>query len=429
MLGAYYERAMESQAVFEFYVRRLPENRNFLLMAGLEQLLDYLATLRFSNDDLAWLESTGRFKPGMLARLADFRFSGDVYSISEGSVFFADEPVLRVMAPLPEAQFIESRLINLLHFQTLIASKAARCRLAAGRKRLVDYGMRRAHGAEAALLASRASYLGGFDATATLEAARRFGIPIAGSMSHAFVQAHATELEAFRSFAQCHPNDLTLLIDTFDVERGAARAVELARELQAANVRIRAVRIDSGDLAANARRVRSILDKADLADVEIVVSGALEEYAISALARWEAPIDCFGVGTKLDVSADSPMMDCVYKLQEYAGRASRKKSVGKGSWPGRRQVHRTYDDNGRIALDMVCRAEEVMEGRALLHPVMLNGHRTQRSPPLAEIRAHAMAEIATLPLSMQSLDHGPRSPVKISPALRSLASQVDRIAH
>src|SRR6185369_80163 len=290
MLDAYYTLGMEKPAVFEFFVRRLPAGRNFLVAAGLEQVLDYLENLRFSADEIEWLASTQRFSASFIERLSKFRFTGQVYALREGTVFFASEPVLRVVAPLPEAQLVESRIVNLLHYQTLVASKAARCRLAAPRAELIDFGMRRAHGAEAAALCSRASYIAGFDSTATVEASRRFGIPVAGTMAHSFVQAHEMELEAFRNFAKCRPDNLVLLIDTYDIARGARRAVEVATQLRSSGVTVKGVRIDSGDLAAEARRVRGILDSLGAKDIRILVSGSVDEYSIAAMKADQVPV-------------------------------------------------------------------------------------------------------------------------------------------
>ncbi len=344
MVTVYHALGMERMAVFEFFVRRLPARRGFLVAAGLEQALDYLEALEFTGPELHWLESTGRFTADALQRLARLRFTGDVDAMPEGSIFFAGEPILRVVAPLPEAQLVESRLINLLNLQSLIASKAARCRLAAGARRLADFGLRRAHGAEAGLLAARACYLAGFDSTATVEAGRLFGIPLSGTMAHSFIQAHDDEVAAFRDFARIHPNGVTLLLDTYDTVRAAHAVVALRRE----GVPVGAVRLDSGDLAALSREVRQILDAGGCREVQIVASGNLDELEIARLLAAGAPIDVFGVGTKLDVSADAPYLDCVYKIQEYDGRPRRKRSAGKATWPGRKQVYREYDATGRI---------------------------------------------------------------------------------
>jgi nicotinate phosphoribosyltransferase len=421
MVSAYQALGMDQVAVFEFFVRRLPPQRGFLIAAGLAQVLDYLEALRFEAADLQWLESTGRFQPEALRRLAGLQFTGDVDAMLEGSVFFADEPVLRVTAPLPEAQFVESRIINLLNFQSMIASKAARCRLAAGRGRLADFGLRRAHGAEAGLLAARACYLAGFDATATVEAGRAFGIPITGTMAHSFIQAHDDEATAFRDFARIHPRGVTLLIDTYDTARGARAVVELCRT----GVAVEAVRLDSGDLGALAREVRAILDSGGCPSVQIIASGNLDELRIEQFVAAGLPIDAFGVGTRLDVSVDAPYLDCVYKLQEYAGRPRRKRSAGKATWPGRKQVYRDYDSAGRLRSDTIALADEMLPGRPMLQPVMRAGQRLQQ-PSLEDSRAYARREIDTLPLHCRSL----RDPEAVRPAfsagLRMLVERVDR---
>ncbi|MCR4294141.1 MAG: nicotinate phosphoribosyltransferase, partial [Elusimicrobia bacterium] len=277
MLHAYVGQGRAGTAVFEFFVRRLPPSRNFLMAAGLEQALDFLEGLRFSPEDLSWITDCGRFRPGFADYLERFRFTGDVHAMPEGTVFFADEPILRVTAPLPEAQLVETRLINLLQFQTMIASKAARCVLAAPGKSLVDFGLRRAHGAEAGLLAARASYLAGFSGTSAAAASPAFGIPVFGTMAHSFVQAFEDEGAAFVAYARANPGGATLLLDTYDTEAGAAKAVEAARRLARENIRVRGVRLDSGNLALHSRRVRGLLDAAGLRDVAIFASGDLDE--------------------------------------------------------------------------------------------------------------------------------------------------------
>jgi len=421
MVTAYHALGMERTAVFEFFVRRLPGTRGFLVAAGLEQALDYLETLRFAEHELRWLESTGRFQPEALRRLARLRFTGDVDALPEGSVFFANEPLLRVVAPLPEAQFVESRLINLLNLQSMIASKAARCRLAAGARRLADFGLRRAHGAEAGLLAARACYLAGFDSTATVEAGRLFGIPLSGTMAHSFIQAHDEEIAAFRDFARIHPRGVTLLVDTYATLRAAHEVVALCRE----GVPVAAVRLDSGDLAALACEVRGILDAGGCRQVQIVASGNLDEIEIERLLAAGAPVDAFGVGTRLDVSADAPYLDCVYKIQEYAGRPRRKRSAGKATWPGRKQVFREYDGGGRIVRDTIGLADEALRGTPLLQPVMRQGRRLPQ-PSLQQARQFVSRELATLPEHCRRLANPePLIPV-VSAALQAAAERVDR---
>ncbi|HWA62733.1 MAG TPA: nicotinate phosphoribosyltransferase, partial [Caulobacteraceae bacterium] len=348
MMEAYLARGQTKTAVFEFFVRSLPQRRGFLLAAGLEQALDFLENLRFSPDDIVWLRDTGRFDADFLAALEAFRFTGDVDAMAEGTAFFAHEPILRVTAPLPQAQLVESRLINLLHFETLVASKAARVVLAAPGKTLVDFGFRRAHGAEAGVLAARASYLAGFDATATMEAGRRFGIPLSGTMAHSFVQSFDDEASALETFARARPGDAVLLIDTYDTVAAARKVAALAPRLQADGIAVRGVRIDSGDLAVLSRQVRQVFDAAGLTGLSIFASGGLDEDDLAALVAAGAPIDGYGVGTALTTSSDVPALDCAYKLEEYAGLARRKRSTGKATWPGRKQVWRSFDPDGRM---------------------------------------------------------------------------------
>jgi nicotinate phosphoribosyltransferase len=426
MLKGYFDQGMRETAVFEFFVRTLPERRNFLLAAGLEQVLDYLEQLAFSDEELDWLAGCGHFDEAFVAELRDLRFTGDVDAVPEGTVLFPDEPLLRVIAPMPEAQLVESRIINLLHFQTLVASKAARVRLAAPSHLLADFGLRRAHGAEAGLLSARASYLAGFDGTATVLAGLRWNLPLFGTMAHAYIQAHDEEALAFEHFARSHPRGTTLLIDTYDTEAAAQTLVPLARKLREEGIAIAAVRLDSGDLAEHARRVRAILDAGGLAEIRIFASGHLDEISVQALVGSGAPIDGFGVGTRMNTCADQPYLDCAYKLQEYAGLARRKHSEGKTTWPGRKQIYRRFDAKGFAMGDTLTLADDTAPGVPLLQPVMRNGRRLAASPPLAEVREYAGRQIKSLAPEWRSLEPAPAYPVTVAPALRNLAAAVDR---
>ncbi len=425
MLQGYHDAGMDDTAVFEFFVRRLRPGRGFLMAAGLEQALEFLEQLCFTSAELEWLASTRRFSPALLAALEKLRFTGDVHAMPEGTVFFPDEPILRVTAPIAEAQLVETRLINLLHFQTLIASKAARTVLTAPEKLLVDFGLRRAHGAEAGLLAARASYLAGFSGTSTMLAGQRFGIPLYGTMAHSFIQAHDDESLAFEHFAHAQPDNVVLLIDTWDTEAAARKVVALAPRLAAAGIHIQGVRIDSGDLAGHARQVRAILDRGGLHDTVIFASGDLDETVLRDLLAAGAPIDGFGVGTKVDTSGDQPWLDCAYKLQEYAGRARRKRSEGKATWPGRKQVYRYFDAQGRMLRDVVTLESDPQSGEPLLAPVMRGGKRLAISPSWDEIRRHASDNLTRLPEPLRRLGEA-SYPVEISPALLALAAQVDQ---
>ncbi len=427
MLQAYRACGMNDTAVFELFVRKLPPQRGFLLAAGLAQVVEYLRELRFTRDEIDWLATTRLFSDDFLASLEDLRFSGDLHAVPEGTIVFADEPLVRITAPMREAQFVESRVMNLLHYATAVASKAARCVLAAGGKPLVDFGLRRAHGAEAGLLSARASYIAGFAGTATTLAGQRFGIPVFGTMAHSFVQAHDDEAEAFLRFARAQPSNATLLIDTYDTEAAARKVVEAARALAAEGITIRGVRIDSGDLAAHARRVRRILDEGGLARAQIFASGNLDEYRLRDLVAQGAPIDAFGVGTRMNTSADAPFLDCAYKLAEYAGVGRRKRSEGKASWPGRKQVFRSFDAQGRFAHDVLSLEGDAQPGTPLLAPVLRAGELVAPLPALAQIRAHAQAQIAALPDALRALDEpAAQYDVVVAPALRALADEVDR---
>jgi nicotinate phosphoribosyltransferase len=411
MLQAYYERGMTDPAVFELFVRKLPPKRDFLVAAGLEQALDFIEGMRFGEEELDWIRTCGHFKPAFADRLAKLRFTGDVHALPEGTILFPNEPLLRVTAPLPEAQLLETRVLNLVHFQTAIASKAARSRLAAGAKGLIDFGLRRAHGAEAGLLAARASYLAGFDGTSTAFAGARFGIPVFGTMAHSFVQAHDSEADAFSHFAAAFPEKAVLLIDTYDTVEGARIAVR-------ATPKLKGVRLDSGELDDLSRKVRQILDANGAKSALIFASGNLDEDAVGRLVAAGAPIDSYGVGTAMTTSADQPYLDAVYKLQEYAGRPRRKRSTGKATWPGRKQVYRRYTVEGSFLDDTVTLETDALPAEPLIVPVMRGGRRLPQ-PSLEESRKHCLRQLARLPKAFPY-------PVEISPALRAAADAVDR---
>ncbi len=425
MLDGYLNADMRETAVFEFFARKLPEHRQFLMTAGLEQLLDYLETLSFESNEIEWLASTGRFSSNLLDYLDDFRFRGEVRAMPEGTVCFANEPMVQVIASLPEAQLIETRLINLVHFQTLIASKAARCVLAAPEKTLVDFGLRRAHGAEAGLMVARASYIAGFTGTSTVLAEAEFGIPIYGTMAHSFVQAHSSEMEALEHFARTNPDGSVLLIDTYDTLACARAVTGLVKRLRPEGVKVGGVRLDSGDLAALAVEVRKILDDNGCEDIAIFCSGGVDEY-ILARDFQTAPANGFGIGTHLDVSADAPYLDCAYKIQEYAGIARRKTSPGKATWPGRKQVYRRYDADGIIAGDTLVEGGEDCEGKALLDAVMRDGERLAPSPKLNAVRENAAQELASLPDGMHDPFSESDYAVDVSQMLQALAKNIDR---
>jgi nicotinate phosphoribosyltransferase len=425
MLQGYFDQGMEETAVFEFFVRKFPSQRNFLIAAGLEQALSFVENLRLTPEELEWISGHSAFRPAFVRYLEKLHFTGDIHAMPEGTVFFPNEPILRVTAPISQAQLVESRLINLLHFQTLIASKAARSVLIAPNKLLVDFGLRRAHGSEAGVLAARASYLAGFAGSATVLAAPLWGVPIFGTMAHSFIQAHDDEIVAFDHFAHSLPDNVILLIDTYDTEAAAEKVVRLAPELEREGIKIKGVRLDSGDLAEHAFKVRCILDQGGLKDATIFASGSIDEYVLERLLQKGAPIDGFGIGTHMDTSADAPYLDCAYKLVEYAGRARRKRSEGKVLWPGRKQVYRNYGEDGCMTGDVLSVEGDVQEGEPLIRQFMKAGRRVLTCEPLHDLRQRALAEIKRLPRSLLTLDHAPNYPVTVSEALRNLAQQVD----
>ncbi|QLH38932.1 MAG: nicotinate phosphoribosyltransferase [Defluviicoccus sp.] len=425
MMQAYVEAGMAETATFSLFVRRLPKRRNYLLACGLDDVLSYLESLRFSEDSLEYLASLGQFSARFLAWLRDFRFTGDVYAVPEGTPVFANEPIVEITAPIAEAQLAETFVANQIHLQTMLASKAARVVAAARGRPVVDFGARRMHGTDAALKAARAFHIAGVAATSNVLAGRIYGLPVTGTMAHSFIQSHESEAEAFRAFVGIYP-ETVLLVDTYDTLRGVRRVCALAREL-GDGFRVRAVRLDSGDLAALSREARAILDEAGLGHVGIFASSSLDEDAIDALLRAEAPITGFGVGTKMGVSEDAPSLDIVYKLCTYAGLGRVKLSTGKPVLPGRKQVFRS-EDGGRAAGDVIARADESLKGRPLLQLVMRGGQRTDAGrDTLDDARARAADELAKLPGALRGLaPTDPPYPVEVSARLRADQEDVIR---
>ncbi|MGE0081124.1 MAG: nicotinate phosphoribosyltransferase [Thiohalomonadaceae bacterium] len=415
MMQAYFEEGLTREAVFTLFVRRLPPRRNLLLACGLETLLQQLEALRFSEEDRRYLASLGRFSPGFIEQLADVRFTGDVYAVPEGTPVFANEPLLEVVAPLPEAQWVETLVMNQIGVQTVLASKAVRVVAAAGGRPVIDFGARRMHGIDAALKAARAFHIAGVAATSNVLAGREYGVPVSGTMAHSFIQAHADETAAFASFACRYPGTV-LLVDTYDTLRGVAHVIELARRLGDAFT-VSAVRLDSGDLAMLAQEARRMLDEAGLTQVRIFASGGLDEDVVAALLAAGAPIDGFGVGTSMGVSSDAPDLDIAYKLAAYAGEGRIKLSTGKPILPGRKQVFRQAEGDGDVA-DIIGCADEALPGRPLLQAVMRNGRRLHDAADLDRLRAYAAAQVARLPPRLRALTPAhPPWPVTISPGL------------
>jgi nicotinate phosphoribosyltransferase len=419
-----FELGFEENAVFSLFVRRLPPERNYLVACGLDVLLNALQNLRFEGDDIAALAALG-FPQSFLDRLATFRFEGDVHAMPEGTPFFANEPILEVVAPIGQAQLVEALVLNQVGFQTLVASKAARIVGAAEGRPIQDFGASYAHGIDAALNGARAAHIGGMESTSNLLAASTHGIPAANAMSDSLVLAFPNETEAFPSFLRRYP-EAALVVDTYDTMRGVRKIIALSRELRGAGG-ITAIRIDSGDLLDLSRRARNLLDGAALSDIRVVASGGLDEHVIEALLSQGAPIDSFAVDL---VSADAPMLELAYQLAGIAGEGRVKLSVGKRNLPGRKQVFRTFA-GGEAYEDTVGGAEESLAGEPLLVEVMRGGRRIGEPESLATIRARCMAEVARLPTGLKVLAPAERPySVEISPVLLELERQTrEKSAH
>jgi nicotinate phosphoribosyltransferase len=402
MAEAYLANNMDEIAVFELFFREMPTNRRYILAAGLEQVLDYLEGFHFTGDDLAYLAGQERFSSSFLEQLQGLRFTGDVDAVAEGTPVFADEPLIRVTAPISQAQLMETFILNQIHFQSVAASKSARVVLAADGRTVVDFGSRRAHGTDAALKVARASYLAGAAGTSNVLAGQVYDLPIFGTMAHSYIEAHDDEAAAFVDFARVHPNT-TLLVDTYDTLTGVDTVIDLVRNHEE-KVEVRAIRLDSGDLAELAHATRRKLDDAGLETIRIFASSGLDESEIAKLLDAEAPIDGFGVGTNMSVSEDAPGLDMAYKLVAYAGQPRMKLSSDKTTYPGAKQVYRQRDAEGLLTRDILARHDEELDGEPLLEPVMRSGRRVHSSVSLEASRDRCARELAGLPERLRRLD-------------------------
>jgi nicotinate phosphoribosyltransferase len=401
MMAGYHAAGMAGKiASFEMHVRRMPPGRSFLILAGLEQAIGDLLTLAFDPDQFAEIREWPAFRgvaPEVMDKVANTRFEGDVYAVPEGTVVFPGEPLLRVVAPLPQAQWVETHLLASIGYPTLVASKAARVVAAAAGKSLFEFGARRGHGPLAGLLAARAALIAGFDATSHVEASRRLGMPAVGTMAHSWVQSFATEVEAFSTFARIFPGNTTLLVDTYDTLEGVRSAASIEPP-------VFAIRLDSGDLGELAKQARAVLDGLGRSNVKIVASGDLDEHKIAALVGSGAPIDGFGVGTELITSRDTPSLSIVYKLVELEGQGRSKLSPGKKTYPFAKQIFRRRDRSDRFCGDHVVRAGESAEGQPLLVPILKTGRQVNALPSLESIRHHCRQQLASLPEHLLALD-------------------------
>jgi nicotinate phosphoribosyltransferase len=421
MAAAFFREGMRETATFSLFARRLPDARAFIVAAGLEDALEYVRSLRFTPEALDWLHSLGRFEAAFLDHLAGLRFTGEVRAVAEGTVVFPDEPILEVTGPVIEAQLLETALLNICHLQSVLASKAARVTIAARGRAVAEFGLRRSHGSDAGLKAARCAWIAGCESTSDVLAGKTWGIPLSGTMAHSFVTAFSDELEAFRAYARAFPDTAVLLIDSYDTIEGARKAVTVARELAGAGKRLAGVRLDSGDLLALSREVRRILDQAGCPEVRILVSGGLDEHDIERLLARGAPVDGFGVGTRLNVSADAPSLDLVYKLVRYGDRNVLKLSEGKATWIGSKAVYRLTGPDGRAAGDLLALADEPPPdgGEPLLETVMRGGELVRPHPALGRIRERCAAQVGALPEGLRRLSGPATFPVHPSDALRA----------
>jgi nicotinate phosphoribosyltransferase len=430
MAQAYWQSRTTAPAVFSLFFRKYPPDRAYFVGAGLADVLDYLETFRFTAIDLDYLRSLQRFDAAFLEYLAGLRFTGSVRAMPEGELFFVNEPVLEVTAPVIEAQLLETFLLNQLNVQTILATKAARVRHAARDRQVVDFAARRAHGTDAANKLARVSYLAGFDATSNVMGGALYGIPVAGTMAHSFITSFPSEIESFRQFAHSFPDSSIFLVDTYDTLEGTKKAITVAQEMKRQGHRLLAIRLDSGDLLDLANKTRALLNEADLPEVRIFASGGLDEFEVDALLRAGAPIDGFGVGTKVGVSADAPLTDCAYKQVTYNGRPVLKLSTKKQTLPGPKQVFRFRDEGGNYLRDVIACANEPTPAGAepLLEEVMRGGARRHPAPALARLREEFRTRFARLPDRCKALRSPEPYPVDISPGLAELVHVTEREA-
>jgi nicotinate phosphoribosyltransferase len=430
MCASYFDNQKFEPATFDLFIRRLHENRSYLLFAGLEQVLLYLKSVKFTEEHLAYLKEQG-FNQQFLDYLRNFKFTGDVWAVPEGTVAFPCEPLIRVTAPIIEAQLVETFLLNTINLQTMIATKASRVVHAAKGKAVIEFGLRREHGIDAGMKVARSSYIAGCQGSSNVLAGFCYGIPVFGTMAHSFVMSYEKEIDAFRAFAKTFPNNSTLLIDTYDDIAGAEKAAAVAKELEKAGHKLSGVRLDSGDLTEISKKVRKLLDEKNLRDVRIFASGDLDEFKIEALLNNGAKIDAFGVGTKMGTSADKPYVDVIYKLCETLNANGgfspiMKLSEGKVTLPGRKQVYRFKDKNGNFEKDVIALADEKVNGEPLLVKVMEKGEIIYDLPSLDEIRTTAAENLSKLPEKYKTIKGAPEYPVELSQDLERLIQKLKK---
>jgi nicotinate phosphoribosyltransferase len=430
MCASYFDNKNFEPATFDLFIRRLPENRSYFLFAGLEEALQYLEALKFTEVQLAYLKKQG-FKWDFLDYLRNFRFTGEVWAVPEGTVAFPNEPLIRVTAPIIEAQLFETFLLNTVNLQTMIATKASRVIHAAKGKSVIEFGLRREQGIDAGMKVARSSFIAGCQGTSNVLAGQTYNIPVFGTMAHSFIMSYPKEIDAFRAFTKTFPNKSTLLIDTYNDISGAEKAVIIAKELETKGFRLGGVRLDSGDLAEDSKKVRKILDEQGLTYVKIFASGDLEEFKINQLLAVGAKIDSFGVGTKMGTSADKPYLDVIYKLCETITENGEsmpmmKLSKDKITLPGKKQVYRLMNKIGEYEKDIIALSQEKVQGEPLLIQVMEKGKIIYKFPTLHEIRANTEKNLTRLPDGYKALTDAPVYPVEISKKLQNLIKTLKR---
>ncbi len=428
MCASYFDNKNFENATFELFIRRLPENRSYFLFAGLEEALQYLQSISFTKDHLIYLKEQG-FNDDFLDYLNAFHFNGEVWAVPEGTVVFPNEPLIRVSAPIIEAQLVETFLLNTINLQTMIATKASRVVHSAKGKSIIEFGLRREQGIDAGMKVARSSYIAGCQGTSNVLAAMAYGIPVYGTMAHSFVMSYQKEIDAFRAFVKTFPNKSTLLIDTYDVMAGAEKAVIVAKELESKGYTLGGIRLDSGDLAKNSQEIRKILDANNLKEIKIFASGDLDEFKITQLLNDNVMIDAFGVGTKMGTSADRPYLDVIYKLCETMrsdGSFSPKMKLSKDkiTLPGRKQVYRFKNKEGSFEKDLIALSDEKVKGEPLLLKVMDKGKIIYNLPTINEIRSKASEDISKLPAEFKALTNAPVYPVELSQKLQKLIEAI-----
>jgi nicotinate phosphoribosyltransferase len=428
MAACYHAQGMQGSATFSLFPHDLPASRNFLVAAGLETVLDYLQNFRFTSEDIDYLASLGRFQPDFLKYLAGMRFTGEVWAMPEGTICFGGEPILEITAPVIEGQLVETFLINAFNLNSMLASKAARCVVAAQGKALVDFGLRRTPGLDAGLASARAASLVGFEGTSNVAAAAHLGARPVGTMAHSFVVAFGEETEAFESFAATFPDSTVFLVDTYDSLSGLKKAVKAALRLRDKGHELVGIRLDSGDLAEMSRKAREMLNQAGFQKAKVVVSGNLDEYRIEELIQNGAAVDMYAVGTKMGSSADAPFLDLAYKLVSYEGRPTLKLSTGKVTWAAPKQLWRQVDEDGVIINDVLGLRDEAQKGRPLLEKVMQDGEPVNEVPGWREAREVFKKNLAQLPEECLDLHHKCRVEVQASRALKDLQERAKKAA-